>query len=182
MMWPSRRTGALLAGALLLGGAYAYAANEDPAAAGDGATASAPAAVPAPDMAFETLRGARASLSDYRGQVVLLNIWGTWCPPCIREIPHLVQVQAAIEPRGGTVIGLAVDSGSPDAIDAFWRDRLELEPAYPIWMGTNRDARRHFDAFGLPNTLIIDRDGMIRERFLGLVTRELLLEALETYL
>lgn len=104
------------------------------------------------------------------------------CPPCIREIPHLVEVQAEIAPRGGTVIGLAVDSGTPDVIHAFWRDRLELEPAYPLWMGTNREARRHFEAFGLPNTLIIDRDGIIRERFLGMVTREMLLEELEGYL
>jgi thiol-disulfide isomerase/thioredoxin len=141
-----------------------------------------PAATPAPDVRFTTLEGEEASLADYRDMVILLNIWGTWCPPCIEEIPHLVGVQKVIEPRGATVIGLAVDSGSSDDIHAFWQDRLNLDPAYPLWMGTNRTVRRHFQAFGLPNTLIIDGDGVIRERFLGLMTRDMLLEALEPYL
>ena len=80
------------------------------------------------------------------------------------------------------MIGLAVESGAPDDIRAFWQGRLQLDPAYPLWMGTSQEARRHFEAFGLPNTLIIDRDGVIRERFLGLVTRERMLEALEVWL
>jgi thiol-disulfide isomerase/thioredoxin len=149
---------------------------------GDGAGTGSSLAVPAPEVGFPTLAGGEDSLARYRGQVVLLNIWGTWCPPCVREIPHLVEVQGEIEPHGGTVIGLAVDSGTSGDIHDFWQNRIELEPAYPIWMGTNREARRHFDAFGLPNTLIIDRDGIIRERFLGLVTREMLMEELEPYL
>ncbi len=141
-----------------------------------------PPPVQAPDTGFRTVEGTTRSLADYRERVVILNIWGTWCPPCIREIPHLVEVQRVIEPRGGTVIGLAVDSGSSQEVLSFWADRLELDPAYPLWLGTNRQARSLFEAFGLPNTLIIDGDGMIRERFLGLVTRETLLERVEPYL
>lgn len=168
---------------LLVVAAYAgFAWSSDDPAWAEGSGTGGSLAAPAPDVAFSTLAGAEDSLAGYRGQVVVLNIWGTWCPPCVHEIPHLVEVQREIEPRGGTVIGLAVDSGSSEDIHAFWEDRIELEPAYPIWLGTNREARRHFDAFGLPNTLIIDRDGIIRERFLGLVTREVLLEELEPYL
>jgi len=172
----------LIAG-LILAGAYVGSSLGWGSSTSGGSTDGAGSlALPAPDVEFRTVEGSEASLAEYRGQVVLLNIWGTWCPPCIREIPHLVEVQDVIEPLGGTVIGLAVDSGSSEDIHAFWADRLELEPAYPLWMGTNREARRHFDAFGLPNTLIIDRDGVIRERFLGLVTRDLLLSELEPYL
>lgn len=169
--------GCVPAAAFLLGGPTLV-----PGAVETAAERAAPPAVPAPEVEFRTLEGTPASLEEYRGQVVLLNLWGTWCPPCVREIPHLVEVQERIEPRGGTVIGLAVDSGTSQEILAFWEDRLELEPTYPLWTGTNREARRHFDAFGLPNTLIIDREGFIRDRFLGLVTREMLLEALEAYL
>ncbi len=182
-----------LAGILLVGLYLAFvhgaASPGDPSgqAAGHEAgerdgTPTAPAAPLASSQAFPTVEGGEASLADLRGQVVLLNLWGTWCPPCIREIPHLVEVQEAIAPRGGIVVGLAVDSGSSDDIRAFWRDRLELDPSYPIWMGSNREARQHFDAFGLPNTLVIDREGRIQERFLGLMTRDALLDVLEAYL
>lgn len=168
---------------LVLLGAYAASGAIGGALEGpDGRTTAGSPALAAPEVEFSTIGGTEASLADYRGTVVLLNIWGTWCPPCVREIPHLVEVQEEIGPRGGTVIGLAVESGTPEDIRRFWADRLELEPAYPLWMGTNREARRHFEAFGLPNTLIIDGDGIIRERFLGLVTRDMLLEAVEPYL
>jgi thiol-disulfide isomerase/thioredoxin len=177
----ARGLGGLLVGILLLGAYLGFARSGPVLGEGDAGAGDPPAPL-ASDQAFPTVTGDEASLPDYRGQVVVLNIWGTWCPPCIREIPHLVEVQEAILPRGGTVVGLAVDSGSPEAIDRFWRDRLELEPAYPLWLGTNLEAREHFDAFGLPNTLIIDREGRVQERFLGLVTRNALLEVLEAYL
>jgi thiol-disulfide isomerase/thioredoxin len=178
-----RNAAALLLPGLLVGGVYAglMMPSEGPGE-GDRPSVGSALSVPAPEVAFSSVEGGTASLAEYEGQVVLLNIWGTWCPPCIREIPHLVEVQREIEPRGGTVVGLAVDSGAPEDIHAFWEDRLELEPAYPLWMATNREARRYFEAFGLPNTLIIDREGMIRKRFLGLVTREMLLGELEPYL
>jgi thiol-disulfide isomerase/thioredoxin len=178
-----RNAAAVLVGGVALVGLYLLTVSSlSPSPSDDMRHASAPRAVPAPEVAFETLEGVRASLTEHRGQVVLLNLWGTWCPPCVTEIPHLVEVHQAIEPLGGTVIGLAVDSGSPEEIRGFWRDRLELEPAYPLWMGTNREARRHFEAFGLPHTLVIDRDGLVRERFLGVVTREILLKAVDAYL
>jgi len=178
-----KNAAALSMPALLVVGAYAgFAWFSDGAVGAERSGTGSSLAAPAPEVEFSTLAGAEGSLAEYRGQVIVLNIWATWCPPCVHEIPHLVEVQQEIEPRGGTVIGLAVDSGSSEDIHAFWEDRIELDPAYPIWLGTNREARRHFQAYGLPNTLIIDRDGIIRERFLGLVTREVLLEGLEPYL
>ncbi len=181
MRWKSTVGAVILAGgAALAFGSLAWSPALFPS--GDGPAYIGEPVAAAPQVEFETIRGTRESLADYRGQVVLLNIWGTWCPPCVREIPHLVEVQEVIGPRGGTVIGLAVESGSAGDIQRFWTERLELEPAYPLWMGRNRDAQRHFEAFGLPNTLIIDRDGLIRARFLGMVTRELLLEEVEPYL
>jgi len=181
MRWQRGSTGVLsLGGLALAAGVLTWSMGG--VVFGGPSPSAGPAAVEAPDVEFRTVQGTSASLGDYRGQVVVLNIWGTWCPPCIREIPHLVEVQRDIELRGGTVIGLAVESGSSEDVLAFWADRLELDPAYPLWLGTNREARHHFDAYGLPNTLIIDQDGLIRERFLGLVTREVLLERIEPYL
>ncbi|MEN8145698.1 MAG: TlpA disulfide reductase family protein [Gemmatimonadota bacterium] len=120
--------------------------------------------IPSPSVEFETVHGEVATLEPYRGQIVLLNFWGTWCPPCLREIPHLVQVQKFLEAAGGTIIGPAVDSGSSENI-------LEFAEAhginYPVWVATYDIAVGEFGALGYPFTLLIDREGMIRKQYLG---------------
>jgi thiol-disulfide isomerase/thioredoxin len=136
-------------------------------------------AVAAEVVDFPTLEGDTASLADYSGQVVVLNLWGTWCPPCRREIPDLVELQDRIEPRGGTVIGLAVDSGEPSSIRDFAED---FGVNYPIWYGQGQEVVSHYRAMGYPTTLLIDREGVIRERRLGPQTAESLMEDLEPLL
>jgi thiol-disulfide isomerase/thioredoxin len=131
---------------------------------------------------FATVEGESARLNDFRGQVVVLNLWAVWCSPCIIEIPHLVQLQPELEDVGATVIGLAVDSGSAEAIRRFWTHRLEIEPVYPLWKTTVAEAGELFGARTYPTTLIIDREGRVREHLLGLQTREDLLKAVEPYL
>ncbi len=141
------------------------------------------AAERAPGASFATLEeGSRASLEDFRGQVVVLNLWAVWCSPCIIEIPHLVRLQPELEAVDATVIGLAVDSGSAQAIRRFWTHRLEIEPVYPLWKTTVAEAGELFGARTYPTTLIIDREGRIREHLLGLQSREDLLEAVDPYL
>lgn len=121
-------------------------------------------AIPAPETQFEALDGSRVSLADYRGRIVLLNFWGTWCPPCVREIPELVALQPRLEELGGTVLGPAVDSGSPEKIRAFLE---EFGVNYPIVIASNSQAVGDFGAVGYPFTLLIDADGVIRRRYLG---------------
>lgn len=139
----------------------------------------APLAIPADVVPFPTLDGDTASLADYRGQVVVLNLWGTWCPPCREEIPDLVRLQEAIAPRGGVVVGLAVDSGSRSEIRSFAE---EFGIDYPIWMSDTGTVVDHYRPMGFPTTLVIDREGIIRRRYLGPQTEASLLEGLEPYL
>lgn len=120
--------------------------------------------IPSPKVEFETASGEATTLEPYRGQIVLLNFWGTWCPPCLREIPHLVQVQKFLEAAGGTIIGPAVDSGSPENILRFAK---EHGINYPVWIATYEIAVGEFGALGYPFTLLIDRDGIIRKQYLG---------------
>ena len=134
------------------------------------------------DTAFESIDGRRVSLADYRGKVVVLNLWAIWCGPCIAEIPELVELQRRIEPRDATVIGLAVDSGSADQVLDFWRRRLDLEPSYPLWLGSMERAEEHFDATTVPLTLLIDREGIVRERLLGAHDAETFMEKLRPLL
>jgi peroxiredoxin len=121
---------------------------------------------------FETIDGGQASLSDYHGQLVILNLWAVWCSPCLMEIPHLVALQEQLTEGEATVIGLAIDSGSASAISRFWHRRLEITPNYPLWMGTAEQASDWFDARIYPTTLIIDRDGQLRQTLVGLQTKE----------
>ena len=130
--------------------------------------------IPIPaDVEFETLDGGSKMLADYRGQIVLLNFWGTWCPPCIYEIPELVQLQPVLEEMGGTVIGPAVDSGSSEAIEEY---ATELGINYPIFKSYTNQAVGTFAAAGYPYTLLIDREGVIRKTYLGPQTMQILLE------
>lgn len=128
--------------------------------------------IPAPSAVFETLDGDTVRLSDYRGRIVLLNFWGTWCPPCVREIPELVKLQPRLEELGATVLGPAVDSGSTENIRKFLAD---YGVNYPIVKGKNDVAVGDFQAMGYPSTFLIDADGVIRKRYLGPQTAEGLL-------
>ncbi|MEJ2547238.1 MAG: TlpA disulfide reductase family protein [Gemmatimonadota bacterium] len=137
-------------------------------------------AIPAPDGPFfTTLEGEPARLSDYRGRVVLLNFWGTWCPPCRVEIPHLVRAQAKLEALGATIIAPAVGSGAPEEILAF---AGEAGINYPIWIVSDAVAAGKFGAPGYPFTMLIGPDGVIRRTYIGPQTEEILLRDAEELL
>ena len=128
--------------------------------------------IPAPEAEFEALDGSTVRLADYRGGAVILNFWGTWCPPCVREIPELVALQPQLEELGGTILGPAIDSGSPEKIEAFLAD---FGVNYPIVIGSGAKAVNDFGAIGYPFTLLVDPEGVIRKRYLGPQTADRLL-------
>lgn len=128
--------------------------------------------IPAPDVEFVSVSGSAVRLSEYRGQVVLLNFWGTWCPPCRVEIPHLVRAQERLTELGGTIIAPAVGSGSPEEILAF---AAEAGINYPIWIVSDAVAVTRFGAPGYPFTMLIGPDGVIRRTYIGPQTEETLL-------
>jgi len=125
-----------------------------------------------PDVEFRTAEGGSARLSDYSGQIVLLNFWGTWCPPCLVEIPHLIEVQEVLTELGGTIVGPAVGSGSGQDVLRFAR---EHDINYPVWLSSYDTAVGRFGAAGYPFTLLIDREGIIRKQYLGPQTARTLL-------
>ena len=129
-------------------------------------------AIPVPeDVEFRGLDDEPVRLADYRGQIVLLNFWGTWCPPCIREIPELARLQPRLEEIGGTVLGPAIDSGSTEDILEF---AARYGVNYPIVKSNTNQAVGTFAVAGYPFTLLIDRDGVIRKTYLGPQTMQIL--------
>lgn len=124
---------------------------------------------PVPSVAFLDLKGTPVSLSDFKGKVLLVNFWGTWCVPCLREIPELVRLSAQFNNKGLAVVGIAVDSGRPDDIRTFM---TEHGMNYPSLVGTLAPVRKTFQVVGFPTTLLIDRHGLIRKRYVGPQTEE----------
>jgi cytochrome c biogenesis protein CcmG, thiol:disulfide interchange protein DsbE len=123
----------------------------------------------APEYAAVTLDGDSVRLSDLRGQVVLLNVWATWCTPCVREMPALQRLHEMLEPRGLAVVAVSVDAeGSAFGGDNDVRSFVE---EFGLTFTVLRDASGRIEsAFGvpgLPMTFVIDRDGRIQRKVLG---------------
>ncbi|MGK7311199.1 MAG: redoxin domain-containing protein [Candidatus Longimicrobiales bacterium M2_2A_002] len=119
---------------------------------------------PAPDFAVETLDGDTVRLSDLRGQVVLVNFWATWCPPCRLEMPGFQDVWEDYGGRGLTILGLSVDRGIRSEVVRWVRQR---EITYPIGFPTGATVRAYGGANVLPTSILINREGRIVHRVEG---------------
>lgn len=128
------------------------------------------AARPAPAFTLPDLDGTPRSSEEWRGDIQLVNFWATWCPPCIREIPLLVEIQQEYRDRGVTVIGIAVDE--TEAVAGF---AAEFDFNYPVVVGQEEAmnlAQAYADNFiGLPFTAFVDREGRIRHVHTGEIHR-----------
>jgi thiol-disulfide isomerase/thioredoxin len=130
-------------------------------------TTPAPAVVVgmAPDFSALDLQGHQVELSQYRGRVVLVNFWATWCAPCLEEIPALMTLQAKYGARGFVVLGLAMDDGASTVVAPFVRDRrLPMAGVlqainYPIVIGTDEVANSFGGVVGFPTTVLVAKDG-----------------------
>lgn len=118
----------------------------------------------APEHVFSTLDGDEIGLADLRGNVAVVNFWGTWCLPCRRELPELAELAAAYADQPVRVVGIAVDSGSPEEIREFLTD---YGVDYSIWITGMDVAVATFGAVGFPFTILVDPDGWIRKEYLG---------------
>ena len=123
----------------------------------------------APALELKDLRGRRLRLSDYRGKVVLLNFWATWCPPCRAEIPDLVRYQREYGGRGLQVIGVTYPPERRARVRAFTRS---MKVNYPVALGTRADKALFTADETLPLTVVIDREGRVRDLIVGILLPE----------
>jgi cytochrome c biogenesis protein CcmG, thiol:disulfide interchange protein DsbE len=134
---------------------------------------------PAPDFDLPRLSGdGRATLADYRGQVVVLNFWASWCEPCRTESPLLERWHRRIAPDGGTVLGIDGQDVSSDARDFV----EEYELTYPMLHDGPGDLREPFGVLGFPETFVIDTRGRVAAVRRGPVDEEFMREAVEPIL
>ncbi|HEX7318643.1 MAG TPA: TlpA disulfide reductase family protein [Pyrinomonadaceae bacterium] len=123
----------------------------------------------APALELKDLRGRTVRLSNYKGKVVLLNFWATWCPPCRAEVPDLVRWQREYESRGLKVVGVTYPPTNLTAVRRFVR-RFKVN--YPVLLGARNTKALFIEGETLPVTVVIDREGNVRERIEGILLPE----------
>jgi len=136
---------ALAMGLLVMGGAQA-------------AKLEARAATPAPELKAKDLTGATKTLADYRGKVVLLNFWASWCPPCLREMPSMERLRVKMAGRPIEIVALA-SAESADDVQPFL-SRMKL--GFPILLDPDGSNTKRWKVFALPTTFLLDAKGRVR--------------------
>jgi peroxiredoxin len=164
---PLRRSLTLALGTLALGGLDLLALTRRALAldpfSGALVEVSPPAAPPA--FSFTTQAGARRTLADYRGKGVVLNIWATWCPPCVAEMPALDALAPRAAALGIVVLPVSVDAQGLPAVRQFYR-RHDIR-SLPVLLSPDGDIARAFNVVGIPASFIIDRAGRIAAHLEG---------------
>jgi cytochrome c biogenesis protein CcmG/thiol:disulfide interchange protein DsbE len=122
---------------------------------------------PSPTIALTDLGGTATSIEDYRGQVILVNNWATWCPPCKIEMPELQAYYLAHSAEGFVVV--AIESGEPaDQVVGFVK---ELGLSFPVWLDPLGKALEIFQNWDLPSSYVIDRNGIVRFTWTGAINQ-----------
>jgi peroxiredoxin len=123
---------------------------------------------PAPDFRLKDLSGKQVKLSDYRGKVVVINFWATWCAPCRSEVPDLVRLRELYHDRGLEVIGISLDDEEDrEEVVKFVKS---FKVNYPVVMGDLEVFRAYGQIDSIPVTFVIDKRGAIRYHHIGMIT------------
>lgn len=117
----------------------------------------------APDFVLPRLDGKVQKLSNFRGQVVLVNLWATWCPPCIEEMPLLDQLAETYGPRGVVLLGVAGDEDRA-AVARFVEEKA---PAFDVLLDPGGEVGTQYGITGYPETFLVDREGRLQHKFIG---------------
>jgi peroxiredoxin len=120
------------------------------------------------DLVFKDMNGAEVRLADYKGKVILLNVWATWCGPCELEIPELVEAYSKYKDQGVVVLGLSLD----DPAETLRAYAPKKNMNYPLLLWDDKFDDAYGPIVGVPITFFIGRDGTISRRHFGPVTKE----------
>ena len=119
----------------------------------------------APDYAvLNVTSGDSAAVRDYRGRVVLLNLWATWCPPCEQEMPSMERLYQEMGPQGLEVVAISIDQLTPDAVRQ-WAEEREL--SFTVLHDRTGRIQQVYQTTGMPESFVVDREGVIVKKVIG---------------
>jgi cytochrome c biogenesis protein CcmG/thiol:disulfide interchange protein DsbE len=173
-------------GVIVLLTVMVWADRKFPAAGRPAANAPSTASDAAmPSIVMKDLNGRDVTLEQYKGQVVLVNFWATWCAPCKVEIPWMIEFQKKYSARGFTILGVSMDEDGKKAIDPFLqKERFDVNGQkeamnYPILLGNDAIADKFGSIMGLPTSMLFTRNGKKIRTIVGLVNHDDIAKAIE---
>ena len=149
---------------------------------------AAATAAPAPEITLKDLDGKSLALTQYKGKVVLVNFWATWCEPCQVEIPWLIEMQQKYAAKGFTVLGIAMDEDGAKVVTPWVeKERFDVNGSksqmnYPIVIGDDAAADKFGGLLGYPTSVLISRDGKIIKRITGIISYDDISKSIESQL
>jgi thiol-disulfide isomerase/thioredoxin len=138
-----------------------------------------------PTVVMKDLDDRDVTLAQYKGQVVLVNFWATWCGPCKIEIPWMIEFQKKYSPRGFTILGVSMDEEGKKAVEPYLaKERFDVDGQkeamnYPILLGNDSIADKFGSIMGLPTSMLFTRDGKKIKTIVGLVNHDDIAKAIE---
>lgn len=120
------------------------------------------------------INGFKKVIESHKGKVVLVNFFGTWCPPCKAETPDFVEVYEKYKDKNFVIIGLAVDRDKADALEFVNNYKIK----YPVYQATE-DLIRYFSVGPIPSTFVLDKEGNIRYNYVGQMSRDMIIATAE---
>ena len=119
---------------------------------------------PAPSFTLQNINGENVSLSDFSGKVIILDFWATWCPPCIKEIPHFIELYEQYKDKDCVIVGIALDREGINIVKPFvQKNKIE----YPVLISDRQVPQAYGGINSIPTTFVIDSAGNIRKRYVG---------------
>ena len=118
----------------------------------------------APNFSLSGLDGKMINIADYKGKVVFLNIWATWCPPCVQEMPSMEKLYQELKDEEFEILAVSIDASGDEAVIPFMK---EYGLSFPALLDTNSSIKSLYQTTGVPETFIIDKDGIIADKIIG---------------
>jgi peroxiredoxin len=119
---------------------------------------------PAPDFSFPGLTGNMVRLSDYRGKVVLVNVWATWCQPCVAEMPSMEKLYRQLKGEKFEILAVSIDSPGAAAVEPFLK---QINLSFPILIDSQGSIKTAYNLSGVPESFIINRQGNLAQKIVG---------------